>query len=128
MQRALLALLSLLAVAAFAQDRLPHMPRYGRYEKLRRDISGSITRGDITVRWAADSKSFSYLKAGKRMRFDLKTGKEAEDTGGTTDATPTPPGGRGQRRNPDRGRQFDSTTSADGKLKAVCRNRNVVIS
>jgi dipeptidyl-peptidase-4 len=102
------------------------MPRYDRYSKLRGDIAGSITRGDVTVRWAADSKSCSYIKAGKRLRFDLKTKQESEDTGSTPDA-PTRPG-RGQRRNPDRGRQFETATSADGKLKAVCRDRNVFIS
>lgn len=102
------------------------MPRYDRYTKLQGDISRSVTRGDTTVRWAADSKSFTYLKSGARMRYELKSKTETEDKGGTPDA-PTRPG-RGQRRNPDRGRQFDTAMSVDGKMKAVCRDRNVFIS
>src|ERR1041384_1734950 len=106
MLRALLVFVPLVAVTT-AQDRLPHMPRYDRYEKLRREIAGSVTRGDVSVRWAADSSSFTYLRGGTRYRFDLKTKKEAEDKGGVDEA-PARPGRNGGRRNPDRGRQFDT--------------------
>ena len=73
MRRAVLALLTLAPASIYAQDRFPHMPRYDRYEKLRNEISGSVTRGEINVRWADDSKSFTYTKDGKRLRFELKT-------------------------------------------------------
>lgn len=102
------------------------MPRYDRYEKLRRDIAGSVTRGDLTVRWSNDSKSFTYIKAGSRVRFDLKSGQEEADKGnGSTDAPANP---TGRRTNPARGRQFDTAFSSDSKFKAVCRDRNVFIS
>jgi dipeptidyl-peptidase-4 len=125
MRRAYLALIPLLSVAAFAQDRLPHMPRYDRYTKLNSEIGGSVSRGDLNVRWAADSKSFTYLKAGKKMRFDLASGQEAEDKGDVPEAPAKTPR---TRRNPDRGRQFDVAYSADGKMKATCKDRNVFVS
>lgn len=110
------------------------MPRYDRYEKLRRDISGSVTRGEANVRWAADSSSFTYFKDGKRVRFGLKTSAETEDTGTQAEAPAAVPSrgrrgaGGGQRAMPERGRQFATAISADGKMKAICRDRNVVIS
>ncbi len=124
MRRLLFALLPLIAVA-HAQDRLQYMPRYDRYEKLRRDIAGSIVRGDLNARWAEDSKAIRYLRSGKWYRLDLASGKETEDPNGAPGGTQTP---TRPRRNPDRGRQFDTAYSADGKLKSVCRDRNVFIS
>ncbi|HWA82694.1 MAG TPA: hypothetical protein VG820_04640, partial [Fimbriimonadaceae bacterium] len=106
MRRAVLALIPLLAATCYAQDRLPHMPRYDRYEKLRREIFGSVVRGELNVRWADDSHSFTFLQDGKRLRYDLKTSMEAEDTS-SADAGPTPQGrgrrGGGQRGMPARG-------------------------
>ncbi|MFI5385646.1 MAG: DPP IV N-terminal domain-containing protein [Fimbriimonadales bacterium] len=132
MRRATLALLPLLAAAAYSQDRLQYMPRYDRYDKLSREIAGSVSRGDLNVRWAKDSGSCTYYKFGTRMRFDLKTGKETEDKGASDEAPAAPAGRRGNRGGgrgaPARGRQFDNATTADGKLKAVCRDRNVFIS
>src|SRR5579862_4788768 len=130
MRRALLALSLLLAAASYAQDRLPHMPRYDRYEKLRKEIGGSVKRGDLDVQWAKDSGSFTYLKGTTRMRFDLGTRQESEDNSGI-EAVPAPAPRRGRnggRQGPARGRQFDTAFSADGKMKAVCRDRNVFIS
>lgn len=127
MHRAILALLALAPIAAYSQDRLQHMPRYDRYEKLRREIGGSVSRGDVTARWADDSKSFTYQKAGKAMQFDVATGTEKEAPA-STEAAPTRGRQNGGRRNPERGRQFDTAFTADGKMKAVCRDRNVFIS
>lgn len=127
MQRASLTLLALLPLAAYAQDQLQNMPRYDRYEKLRREIGGSVSRGDVNARWSADSTSFTYQKAGKQVRFDVKTKTEGEDKGNVEDAPARGPRGR-QRGNPARGRQFDTAFTADGKMKAVCRDRNVFIS
>lgn len=108
------------------------MPRYDRYQKLSREIAGSVSRGDLSVRWAKDSSSCSYFKGQTKMRFELKSGKESEDKGGIEDAPVTATGGRrrggGGRGNPARGRQFTESVSTDSKLKAVCRDRNVVIS
>ncbi|HVT13973.1 MAG TPA: DPP IV N-terminal domain-containing protein [Fimbriimonadaceae bacterium] len=131
MRRAVLALIPLLAATSYAQDRLPHMPRYDRYEKLRREIFGSVVRGDLSVRWADDSHSFTFFQDGKRLRYDLKTSTEAEDSS-SADAGPATQGrgrrGGGQRGTPARGRQFTTALSADGKMKAECKDRNVVVS
>lgn len=117
-------MLVLLGASAFAQDTLPTMPRYDRYEKLRREIGSSVKRGTLLATWADDSKSFTYTRDGKRYRYDLAAKKESEDSG--TD-TPTRGQGRG-RRSPERGRQFDTAYSPDGKLKAISRDRNVYVS
>src|SRR5258708_7508927 len=129
MRRAVLALSLLLPAAIFAQDRLAHMPRFDRYDKLRSEIAGSVSRGDLNIRWAADSKSFSYFKSGKSIRYSLATGREAEDKGGVPEAAVAPTGRRNRgRQGPERGRQFATALSGDGKLKAECRNRDVFIS
>ncbi|MFZ4506335.1 MAG: DPP IV N-terminal domain-containing protein [Fimbriimonas sp.] len=107
-----------------AQDRLATMPRFDRYEKLRREIPGSVVRGDLSVRWAEDSKSFTFNRDGKTVRFTLATGRESADEATTTPAPANPRGGRG----PERGRQFDRATSRDGKRLAFHRDRNVYLS
>jgi dipeptidyl-peptidase-4 len=113
---------------AAAQDRLPSMPRYDRYEKMRREINGSVKRGDLSVTWAEDGKSFTYSKDGKNYRFDIAQ-KAAVEIGDLPPA-PARQGGRrpGQRGNPERGRQFDRVFSEDGALMARCKDRNVFIS
>src|SRR4051794_40584946 len=63
----------LLACGAFAQDRLVTMPRYEQYSRLRDQIPGSVTGGDIEVSWTADGRSFKFFKAGKYFQYDVKT-------------------------------------------------------
>ncbi len=116
-----------LALASVAQDRLPNMPRYDRYEKLRRQITGSVTGGSIRVEWTEDGKSFTFPKGDLTISYDLATNKtsEAKSTGTfDTGGTPKP---RRARGNPERGRQFSSAISDDGKWKAECKDRNVFI-
>lgn len=103
------------------------MPRYDRYEKLRREIGGSVKRGELSgVVWAEDSKSFFYTDSGKTFKFTLATGKSEE----TTEKPPASTGARRTRPrgNPERGRQFETVYSQDGKLKAFYRDRNVFLS
>ncbi len=119
------------SIGAQAQDTLQTMPRFDRYEKLRKEISGSIIRGAISPRWSADSQSFVYSVDTKNYKFDLSTGK-AEETTEAGSTVPTSPGRRGGQRGtrgaPERGRQFSVAVSEDGKLKATTRGRNVYIS
>lgn len=124
--RLLLGLVLLGAAAGVLSQQLTleKMPRYDRYDRIRRQISGSIERGALTVRWAEDGKSFTYPKDGKNYRYDVATAKIAE----TPAEAARPPGRRGQRGGPERGRQFDVATSNSGKRKAFHRNRNVWIS
>lgn len=98
------------------------MPRYDRYEKLRREIASSVRRGALVPIWAEDSKSLRYEREGKRYRFDIETRTETEDT------QTTPARGGGRRRTPERGRQFDTVLSPDGRLKAYTKERNVWVS
>ncbi len=116
-------LLGCLATVCCAQLTLDKMPRYDRYSRLRSQISGSVVRGSLNVTWAPDGKSFTYNRDGKDWRYTLSTGK-AEQTD-----KPEPPRqpDRRRRRGPDRGRQFDTAASHDGKLEAVSKDRNVVI-
>ncbi len=107
------------------------MPRSDRYVKLRSGMAGSVNRGSVTARWADDGKWFTYDLDGKNYKFDIATGKATE----TSEAAATPPvrggrrgGQRGGRGAPERGRQFSSAMSEDGKLRATTRNRNVFIS
>ena len=125
-------LLAACSAGAIAQDTLQTMPRYDRYEKLRREIGGSVKRGAITARWADDGQSFYYDADGKTLKFDIATGK-AEPT---SESAPPPPtggrrGGQGRTRGgggPQRGRQNSTAVSGDGKLIATTRDRNVYIS
>jgi dipeptidyl-peptidase 4 len=105
------------------------MPRYDRYVKLRETLANSVVRGVATVKWAEDGKSFAYDKGGKSMVYTIATGKEVEGTI-PTPAAPTPPTGRrrGGGGAPARGRQFDTAFNADQSLKAVSKDRNIILS
>jgi dipeptidyl-peptidase-4 len=128
MRPTLLVLTLFLGVAAGiapAQDTLNEMPRYDRYEKLRREISGSVKYGIASVNWADDGKSLTYRRDDKTYRLDLATGQEAEVAAGTSGTTTR----RGQtRRAPERGRQFETAFSPDEKRKAFHRDGNVYLS
>lgn len=99
------------------------MPRYDRYEKLRREISASVVRGQITARWNADGSKFEYSFGGKTYLYDVSAKKGEE---GALPASGRTPGQT--RRSPERGRQFDTVFDADRKLKATYRGGNVFLS
>ena len=117
----LLALPTLLS----AQDRLKTYPGYDQYQRMLRDYATMLKSGSVTqVNWA-DATSFTYMTDGKRYRFDVNVGKATE--------VPPPPadsarGGRVGGAGPERGRQFDSAVSPDGKLKAFYKDRNLWLS
>jgi dipeptidyl-peptidase 4 len=121
-------LLLLLCCFANAQDRLQTMPRYDRYEKLRREIGGSVKRGDINPTWAEDGQSFTFAKDGKNYKYDIPSKQQTE-----VEKLYSPPANQGRRGgrargNPERGRQFETVYTEDGKLKAFHRDRNVYLS
>lgn len=121
-----LALLVLFAVPlAQAQDRLAGMPRYDRLERVRREMSGSVVRGEVSPNWV-DAKTMSYTWQGKSYKVDLATGKITEGEAAVLNAA-DPQQGR-NRGTPARGRQFDTAFSPDGALKSFHRDRNVYIS
>lgn len=123
----LMIVLGILPMSSGAQDRLKTMPGYEQYQKMSREIPGSVKLGTLSVVWKDGGAAFEYRKDGKAYRYDIATKKAAEIEA----MSPPDPAGRPGGRRPggvERGRQFDSALSPDGKLKAFYRNRNLWLS
>ncbi|MGE0886812.1 MAG: DPP IV N-terminal domain-containing protein [Blastocatellales bacterium] len=124
---ALILAVGLMPVASTAQDRLKAMPGYDQYQKMNSQIPGSVKSGTLSVLWTDGGSAFEYRKDGKAYRYDIATRKavEIEKTTAGNDQQ-----GRfgGRRGGPERGRQYDSAMSPDGKLKAFYRDRNLWLS
>jgi dipeptidyl-peptidase-4 len=122
------ALAAVTSMPLSAQSRLPSMPGYEQYQKMAREIPGSVKLGALSVRWKEDGSSFEYAWNGTRYLYDITT-RQAVSVG---DASTMPfGGGRGLRAGagaPERGRQFDSAESPDKALKAFYRDRNLWLS
>jgi len=115
-------LLALSAIGS-AQEVLSDMPRFDRYDRLRKERANAIVSGAASsIVWNEDKTGFSFSQGGKTWRFDLKSKQKSEGAAFTRSGDPR------NRRAPERGRQFDTVTSADGKLKAFHRDRNVYLS
>ncbi len=110
-----------------AQDRLKTMPGYEQYQKMSREAGAAFKSGALQVAWRDGGQALEYRKDGKLWRYDIATKQVAEATG-STGAPPQQFGRRGGGGGPERGRQFDSASSPDGKLKAFYRNRNLYLS
>ena len=89
---------SVLCITAtpLAQDRLRGMPGYDQFQKMQqaaqqnRIVSGAVSQ----IQWGADGLAVSYMLAGRRQQFDLKTmSVSAEPTAPPAAAGPAP--GRG---------------------------------
>ena len=122
--------LGLLQVSTAAQDRLKTMPGYQQYQKMAQAIPGAVRLGSVGVNWSPDGKSFEYFNDGKRYRFDVAT-RTATETGiaeAPAGRGGRGGGGRGAAGAPERGRQFDSAPSPDGRQKAFYRDRNLWVS
>lgn len=106
------------------------MPRYDRYEKLRSQISGSVSLGEVSVQWASDSSAVQYFRNGKPYRFDLVNRKESLATGDLEPSEPSAPDSknRKERPTPERGRQYLISDSPNGLFKAESRDRNLFVS
>lgn len=96
------------------------MPGYDRYEKMRREIAGSVKRGVVRPQWEEDGKFFTYSLDGKKYRYDIAARRATLIEGGA-DPEPKP---KAQQR-PARGRQYLSEDSPDGAWTASFRDRNV---
>ena len=118
--------LAIVSVPLGAQDRLRSMPGYDQYQKMAREIPGSVKLGALAVRWKDDGSSFEYTWNGKRYVFDVAS-KQAKET---LDAATAGGGGRAGRGGggPERGRQFESAESPDKSLKAFYKDRNLWVS
>ena len=111
-----------------AQDRLKTMPGYEQYQKMSREIAGSVKTGVMTVKWLDGGQAFEFQKEGKPYRYDIAARTATETTATATAETARQGGRRGMPGGPERGRQFASATSPDGKLKAFHRDRNLWLS
>src|SRR3954449_9247624 len=109
-------------VSIAAQDRLKTMPGYDAAQRIARDAPAAVTGAATGITWI-DAGAFEYDQDGKRFRFDVAAGKAAR-----IDAAPGGNTGGGRGGDPDRGRQFESTVSPNGSLKAFYKDRNVWIS
>ena len=106
----------LLQIDTAAQDRLRSMAEYAQYQKVAPQIAGALKSGAVTPVWGADSKSFEYTFDGKRYRYDVAA-RLATPIGDAAEAAGRGRGGRGQGA-PERGRQYVSSDSPDGTLRA----------
>ena len=62
-----LSILLLSAASSSAQDRLKTMPGYEQYQKMSREIPGSVKTGALIVKWIEGGKAFEYQKEGKEL-------------------------------------------------------------
>jgi dipeptidyl-peptidase-4 len=114
-----------------AQDRLKTMPGYEQYQKMSREIPGSVKLGALSVVWKDGGHAFEYRKDGKAYRYTIAT-RTAAEVATSGENNPPPPGTLGGRRREadgvERGRQYNSSLSPNEKLKAFYRDRNLWMS
>ncbi|HWN93818.1 MAG TPA: DPP IV N-terminal domain-containing protein, partial [Methylomirabilota bacterium] len=106
----------------FPQDRLKTMPGYERYQRVTREMTNVFTSGALSVTWTNGGKAFDYQKDGKRFRYDVVSRTATELPKQTNAPTSRR---RDQPARPERGRQYTSARSPDGKFTATYRDRNV---
>ena len=123
----LFALLSTIIIHVSAQQWIKEMPGYDRYREMSPKIRGSVKSGQVSVKWSEDGKSFTYNSNGKKMQFDLKTKKVKELGEAEREESPMMRYRR-MAGGPERGRQYTTADSPDGKSKAIYRNGNVLIA
>ncbi|MEK6407506.1 MAG: DPP IV N-terminal domain-containing protein [Acidobacteriota bacterium] len=123
---ALTIALGVLPITSRAQDRLKTMPGYDQYQKMSKEIPGSVKMGSLMVKWQDGGKAFDYYKDGKTYRYDIAT-RTATETG-PAPADAERPSGRRRAGGPERGRQYSSAESPDKKFKAFYRDRNLWLS
>ncbi len=125
------ALLVCAGFAAQAQDRLEHMPGYDQYQRMNRDGADAVKFGSLTVTWKDEGRAFEYRREGKRYRFDIPTRRTTQVTNAPAprraDAAQEKPAAKTHDDDdrPDRGRQYRTAYSPDGKHKAFYRDHNL---
>ncbi|HYM23064.1 MAG TPA: DPP IV N-terminal domain-containing protein [Vicinamibacterales bacterium] len=115
-----------LTITLRAQDRLKTMPGYAEYQRLALAIPTAIKSGAISPTWSADSKSFDYTRDGKVFRYTVASRSTLEAPDLVSGASP--PSGRVDAGQPERGRQFESAGSPDNAWKASYKDRNLWLS
>ena len=123
---ATMAALLLIPAAIAAQDRLKSMPGHDAALRVARDASAAVTGGVTGVAWVDEGRALEYDRNGTHYKFDVARGRAAEATAASGAATGR--GGGSGATTPDRGRQFETTLSPDGSMRAFYKERNVWIS
>jgi dipeptidyl-peptidase-4 len=126
---AALAAILTLPIAIAAQDRLKTMPGYEAARRMALEAPAAVTGAVLSVTWVDEGRAFEYERDGTRYRYDVSRQRASE----IDIASPEDAGSRGNGRAPNvgapaRGRQFDTTKSPDGTLKAFYQDRNVWLS
>lgn len=123
-------LLALASPALHAQDRLKKMPGYERYQQVAKKIGGSLKSGALPVKWQDEGAALDFKQEGKLVRLEIASGKLADAPEPAKKDEEKPRNGRrggNAGGAPERGRQWSSAISPDGKLKASCKERNLWI-
>ncbi|MDY7394124.1 DPP IV N-terminal domain-containing protein [Aureibaculum sp. 2210JD6-5] len=122
-KKLILILLTFNVSFSYAQDKLKNMPGYERYSEIAPQIRSSVKSGAINAEWHPNGNNFEYNKDGKRFLYDI-TIHEKNEIGNAVI-----PDWRARWANrPQRGRQYASEDSPDGKLKAFTKDRNMYLS
>src|SRR5512138_1560223 len=83
---ALLATFVLLPLTSSAQDRLKTMPGYDQYQRMSKEIPGSVKPGSLTAKWRDGGKALTFQKDGKAYRYDIASGQTSETGQATGEA------------------------------------------
>ena len=116
---------------AYAQDRLKALPGYEHFQKMSRLMTNAVKSGSLSVTWKDGGKAFEYQMDGRRYRYDIATKKTTELAKAASAETPPEErtGRRARRKDgPERGRQFASAISPDGKFEASYHDHNLWLS
>src|SRR6185503_14273677 len=123
---AALAVVRGFSAAAGARDRLRTMPGYEQYLRISRQIPTALKSGTLAAAWTGDSKAVEYTRDGKQYRFDIASRQTMEGIQEDSTRNRRVQPSRGPQ--PERGRQFTSALSPDGRLNAFYKDRNVWLS
>src|SRR5215216_1738304 len=94
---ALIFVLGLASVTSSGQDRLKTMPGYDQYQKISKEIPGSVKMGALAVKWKDGGKAFEYQKDGKTYLYTIAT-RTASEVGQATGDSAADSGRAGGRR------------------------------
>src|SRR5215813_2014949 len=79
-----------------AQDRLKTMPGYEQYQKMNREIPGSVKLGGLSVVWKDGGQAFEFRRDGKAYNYTIAT-RTTVEVAPTGENNPPPPGASGGR-------------------------------